>query len=312
MRKLIILSIIILMSKFSMSQTPKYQYFDEFQFPFYDTIWYKIDTISKVSWNVVQPKKNNFNSALSYPNALITGIDSSYGTNLNHSIVFGAHFDYTNWIRSLAFTWSQKIDFEYKMDYGIFEFSLDSGKSWINPLDTQSFGNYYFNFYGFNYDSINLYSDKSAFTGTDLEWRDVWFCIYNNGPPELITDSFLYRFTIVSDSVQTENEGWMIDNFLFRESIVHTVSSNLKVKDRIVVYPNISNGIVHVESTFAFEDKVLIESISVINSEGREVLKNNQKAKRATLNLSAFPDGTYYINAKYSKGVENLKIIVRH
>lgn len=303
--------LLIFISTICSAQHYAEQYFDNNPSPFADTIQYSLSADTNNVWKVGKPNKSYFKEGLSKPNVLITELDSSYGNNLNSSVIFKAYTYDMEFYRSYAFTWSQKFDLEIEKDIAAIDFSFNGGFIWSNVFDSTNFWGYYINFYGFDYTQLNQYKGIKGFTGLDTNWRDLWLCFSNWSSTSYYPDSILVRFTLKSDSVDSNNEGWMIDNMNARASIVHTVDSDLKPKDKFIVFPNVTTGIFHVESTYEYGSKNKINEISIYDSDGKLIKYNNQKVKRATFDLTDYTDGVYYIDIKYPKGIERQKLILR-
>ena len=51
---------------------------------------------------------------------------------------------------------------------------------------------------------------NTAFSGTDSLWRNIWLCFNTLAMPPI--DSLYIRYRFVSDSINNNREGWIIDN----------------------------------------------------------------------------------------------------
>lgn len=83
---------------------------------------------------------------------------------------------------------------------------------------------------------------------------------------------------------------WKEDPVSVQENDIHTAIS---------VYPNPSNGIIHVKS------ESVIDKISLFNSNGQMLLQSNEKQ----LNIEAFPAGIYFLHVESAQKVKTIKIV---
>jgi hypothetical protein len=76
------------------------------------------------------------------------------------------------------------------------------------------------------------------------------------------------------------------------------------IKDTLLVYPNPLTGLVTIRGSYA------IEQVSVMNVLGvREFLMPCRGEEEVTLNLSALPSGTYFLNIETEKGSQLRKVV---
>jgi len=167
----------------------------------------KIDTsVPNNKWQIGKPTKTFFTSAYSIPNAIVTDTIHPYPTN-NNSVFYLGTTIFGGWMGTT-------LDFFYKMDsdtlndYGKIEISIDTGKTFYNLL---SYSQYTV------YDSVgnfivgNGFGSPIVFTGKSHSWYD--FNMYSNLLPS--PDTIIYRFTFHSDAIQSNRDGWMIDNISY-------------------------------------------------------------------------------------------------
>ncbi|MEO6302887.1 MAG: T9SS type A sorting domain-containing protein, partial [Bacteroidia bacterium] len=120
-------------------------------------------------------------------------------------------------------------------------------------------------------------------------------------------DTIYYRFTFKSDGINTNKEGWMIDNMSGHMTILHPVKEISQI-DNIVVYPNITNGIVNIEMKKKSE-KDVIQNLELYNSDGKLVERFGQNYTKLLIDLSNHPTGMYYLNVTINKKVSKFKIL---
>jgi hypothetical protein len=163
-------------------------------------------------WQIGQPQKTLFDSAYSAPNVIITDTVNLYPTSDSSSFVL--LFDL--WGSQPVISFMHKYDTDSAKDGGYVEISFDEGQTWTH-LTAQTNENAQQTAYGFT--TTNFYNDddtltngKAAFNGFTSEWvySDITFWC------QAVKTSFecQLRFTFNSDSVETGNEGWIIDNIV--------------------------------------------------------------------------------------------------
>jgi hypothetical protein len=113
-------------------------------------------------WQIGRPQKPVFDSAWSYPNAIVTDTAHAYPTNDTSSFIIGQS-TLAGWLSNgtaKLFGW-YKVNSDSLTDYGTIELSVDSGTTWINILtDTQ----YHF----FDTTAAGIYQNRPVLTGNSL------------------------------------------------------------------------------------------------------------------------------------------------
>jgi hypothetical protein len=239
--KSIYIRLILLMLIFNpvIAQEPIHYGVSSMIFSFEDTSEYKYIKIDSTGvWKIVQPLKEILfipENAPSYGRyAIITEPDSaSYDTNVFSSFQFKLII--TSGVDFYAIGFDHKFDFERNQDGGVLETSYDLGQTWTNLLyDTNIFNHidYVSNFYS-EEDLIAAYNNQPGFTGTkaDMTRIDIYFD-FND---ELKGDTLLIRFLVISDSIDSGNEGWMLDEIGFGGGFVPIETF---IGSKINVFPN--------------------------------------------------------------------------
>jgi len=299
-KKLLFLTFLTFTLNLAYAQQPLQQYFDGADTLAANSIIIDFDTSSSNIWQVGPPQKTIFDSAATLPNALVTDTINTYPVNNTSSFTFG----FNAWTFGsggvLAIRWKQKLDMDSAMDGGIIEISADTGNTWVNIMNDPNV----YNFYGFDSSNIDTLQDGTyAFTGTDNVWRDIWLCYNLNA---LTNKDYMLRFTFRSDSVDSNRDGWMIDNMLLQRTIFHTVAK-IDPGNTFIVYPTITNGIIKVATGDA---KAKIESILVLDMHGRIVKRHNLQTDKATLDISGLPDGNYFVHVHSGSKIEVHKVLL--
>ncbi|MCA6364506.1 MAG: T9SS type A sorting domain-containing protein [Bacteroidetes bacterium] len=251
-------------------------------------------------WQVGAPQKTLFNAPASTPNVLITDTVNACAVNANASVVFP--LNQFPPIGIMAMQWKQKFDLDSAADFAFVEYTIDNGVTWQNCFNNP----YVYNFYG--YDSSTVDTSQLAFTGRDTSWRDVWLC-FDAAYLIPYTTTFQTRFRIVTDSVSNNREGWMIDNYNQHLTIFHTAGKDNQ-PEYLRVYPTPSTGIVNIEAQ-KLQEYHIIEGIEVISADGKLLKQYGVSPTKFWIDLSAYPNGTYYLRVITNKKTETHKVILQ-
>jgi hypothetical protein len=163
-------------------------------------------------WQIGKPQKIFFDSAYSKPKAIVTDTINPYPINnlSSFQLVMKQQWFGSGGVPYLQFR--HKFDTDSLRDGGYIETSYDGGATWINAANNSDI-------YGMGIHDTIL-GGIHAFTGKSSNgWYDSqigWFgwCWGLGQPPAIIPDSIIVRFTFKSDNIQTNKEGWMIDNIM--------------------------------------------------------------------------------------------------
>ena len=291
-KNILLLIIIILHSCYSSAQSgARYQYFDGADTVAATSVFIHIDTTGGNAWQIGRPQKTIFHSAATAPNALITDTLNPYPPADTSSFTFGYQPDH-DW-GVAAIRWKQKLDLDRKHDWGRIDYSLDTGTTWQNVFGNPSV----YNFYGFalpNRDTIA--PAQYAFTGSDTAWKDIWIC-FDWSDLFSHTDSLLLRFTLISDTVDSLKEGWMIDNIMVHTTFIHGLVKDPTHNADIRVFPNITSGLVNIEAPKAQKFHIT-EQIAVLNTAGQLVKEYRNVSTKYFIDLGDLPNGLYYVKVK--------------
>lgn len=247
-----------------------------------------IDTINYPEniWEIGHPNKTIFDSAFSTPNAICTDLDGSYPVNdtsvFTIKNIAGEGFEKSHTAVLYA---KYKIDSDTLADYGKIEFSPDNGNTWVDLLnDTLYFEMGYY-----------WWSEKPTFTGKSNGWRE--FAVWLAGFGSLFdignwnnSDTVIYRFTFISDSLQTNKDGWILDDIQFEDWSESIDNKGLDSFESIV-YPN--PAIYSATIEFPNKEGECYE-ISIYNSVGRRVLRFSTESDKVIINVNDFQQGIYF------------------
>ncbi|MFC1732552.1 T9SS type A sorting domain-containing protein [candidate division KSB1 bacterium] len=248
-----------------------------------------IDTINypNNNWQIGSPQKALFDSSYSSPYAIIIDTNSTYPTN-DTSVFYLWH---TVHLRPV---WWPILSFQYKMDsdslndIGKIEVSPDYGQTWIDIIkDAYTFGWHC----SITTDQGNWFPcDSLSLTGTLQGWYKLGIIMFNWDQYFGYNDSLLFRFTFISDSIETNQEGWIIDD-IFMDDIIENIEE-LSSKKTINVFPNPTDKFISIDiktSNFKMSD------ILITDNKGRIVIqKKGLQRKTIKINVAHLTPGIYY------------------
>ncbi len=234
-------------------------------------------------WQVGQPQKALFNQAYSSPNVLVTDTVGYYRPSDTSIFTFVTPTNHYGFWPVVEFYY--KFDSDTLLDYGKIEVSKDNGHTWIDIIRSA-------NLYGFSWyvqgQNGMFYPDSIyPFTGRTNGWNyfeSDLFGFYNPTPP----DTIMYRFSFISDAIQTNREGWMIDNLFFFdwwEGIGHTTGGF-----HASVSPNPVNSQITVHFINPSKDRI---SIELFDSKGVKQKELNTTSNHAIINVQSLSAGMY-------------------
>lgn len=173
-------------------------------------------------WQIGSPNKQVFTTLpYSQPNVIVTDTANSYPVNdtsvfeIKTSARIGA-------CNGDVFNLSGEyfVDSDSLMDYGKIEFSPDNGTTWVDLLrdtilcDSANFGGTMEYYYWIPY-------NVPVLTGRSGGWNYFYIDLHLLGPFFNLQcgDTLIYKFTFISDSIQTNRDGLMFDYFFFNDLV---------------------------------------------------------------------------------------------
>ncbi len=234
----------------------------------YDTtlVLLEIDsTDSNNIWQIDKPQKTLFNQAYSFENVIITDIINTYPTN-DTSIFTVRYFSYN----CPSIFGNYYVDTDSLSDYGMIEISIDSGQTWLNILG----------------DSMVNQFDEPILTGNSNGWQS--FNLYLGDYAVGFGDySFLLKFTFISDSIDTQQEGIMFDDLAF---CIAANTKNLFANNALNVFPNPATDLLN----FQLEESIQNAQIRIYSTLGQLMETQNINSEQTQFNVSDWQNGMYF------------------
>ena len=248
-------------------------------------------------WQVGHPNKTFFHSAHSDRNAIITDTINSIPKN-DTSTFYVLHKLNFPGLRVLG------LHFWYQMngdpnDKGIIEFSPDSAHNvWINLLTQDTLYNFQDGWWQ------NL--PKPTLTGSTVGWKSFDLRLLSATPTiagHHLADTILFRFTYITDSINTPHDGWMIDDINVEDWIegVQEIQNN----NLISIYPSPTTDHLTIQRNKSSNE----QTIQIINYFGQK-LYENQNFTGESIDTRQLSNGVYFLKYSDTKNFSIKKFIV--
>jgi hypothetical protein len=249
-------------------------------------------------WQIGHVQKTTFTST---GRALVTDTLNSYPAGNTSSFTIKI-INYQAYMCTIV-GFSYSVQSSAGLDGGTIELSHNNGASWVNLVADNTVIN------NINCGMGNLpytINDTVAALGKPGVSGNVGNGMsYITIMPQMMTlnnDTILMRFTFASDSSAESSDGWMLDDFTVEalgEGVVeHSTALALDL------HPNPTNGKIFLHSSAVDQFDVEVHDCF-----GRLVMRE----KAATsLDLSALPNGCYFLQAENGDQIARRKLIVQH
>jgi hypothetical protein len=252
----------------------------------------EIDSISNPNniWQVGTPNKNNFIGAVTPPNVIVTDTVNPYPINDTSSfyIHYVASYVPGGWTGT-SLQIEYRIDSDIGNDYGYVEFSPDNGLTWVNYMTDTIYNDCYY-----MYDTV--------FTGFSEDWE---YASYYNNPwcfNMQFGDSMMYRITFISDSIQSNRDGWMIDNIDLYD-VWEGVDDHTKTL-KFHIFPNPATSSINIISDIDLNGC----NAHIYNQIGQLVSSTN--LEQNSIPVTSLQSGLYILGIMTDKGEIRRKFIV--
>ena len=266
---------------------------------FHDTLsleplheWIEIPDSNNNIWQIGKPQKTIFNSAYQSHHALVTDTLNPYTDSIDNcfiiSIPFGENF-YGEGILSFY----HQFDTDSFKDGCVIETSDDNGLTWTNIIFDNSYISQYYEGLYEDWDTIT--GGIPAYSGFSNGWRKVelywwWFAVTKKSSSEWGTNKVKFRF--ISDSINNNKDGWIIDNIEFKGYDIYGNVNNNPVKDKILIRqnPTIDNIILEV-----LDNSLINSKVKLYDGTGKLVKIDEIDNVIKIIDLKEFQSGIYIL-----------------
>jgi hypothetical protein len=282
-----------------------------------------MDTSSSNVWQIAPPQKEILNQAVSPTHVIITDSINSYpaGAHSYFDLILTPENTY-EYPGLIFLRFEHKICSDSGLDGGYITYSCDLGETWLNVRESDAC--YWWPEhpgYGWEDDYTNLYwtddtlyNGEPGFSGCMENWEMVYVDFYYNPlePPKSDlneTDTMLIRFNFISDSIDVDFDGWMIDDI---ETFAADIGSNTDFLDKALfsIYPNPSRDNLNILLD-EYHSKL---EVIVFDHRGNEVLKRSHPGEASLkIDVEHLASGLYFLHVtSESKSLGLEKILVSH
>lgn len=260
-------------------------------------------------WQLGKPNKVFFDSAYSGTYAVITDTINPYPAS-NHSyfdIQIVSNTSSPNGNRIVGF--KHQFETDSLKDGGFIEASYDNGKTWINAINQHpDYRPIMFRTENFYSNKDTLLNGKIGFSGKSKGWiysRIQWIWVM---PRKKIPDTIILRFNFISDSIQTNKAGWMIDDLMIsRVDQGSSVNSILEHVPYFEITPNPMNDKSRIQ---IIGNSGINYTVSVLNILGQTVKNIEIINEEALLSNENLKQGIYFVQLKNESQIIATKKIV--
>ncbi len=270
-------------------------------------------------WQIGMPGKLLLNNTFSGNHAIITDTLNPYPVN-NHSYfdVYIGGFNICIYPEMIFVEIYHQYDTDTLQDGGYITVSFDDGETWKNLT-----GDFY-NGYSWGltppWHSMNLYSTEdmlyngeNGFSGRSDGWvrtAFAWEILPVGNSRSTIADTAILRFNFISDSLQNNREGWLIDHIkVYSCEGTGNVHDLQFEPDLFTLLPNPTTAATVVKMNNTYQNVELHLS----NVLGQTLLETTrQQTAEIPLDMSDYPPGMYLLRLiADSQKIGTGKIIVR-
>ena len=258
------ITLLIILASFTVAKGQWNQYCTGFENP---DSFMKIDTLG--IWKIGHPSKTVFNTNIEGSKSIMTDTLNPYPINDTSSFEITIHL--INFLAEVNFIdveLTHRFDTDSLLDNCLINYSIDGGNTWFNMLsDTLDL---YQNSHYFYSSSTYIYGNMPI-TGNSQDWvvstfrKDIW---QNWLMPYI--DSVIIKFTFISDSIQTNKDGWQIDHLCITETHYGIIKELPTLYNFASVYPNPAKQ----ELTLKFDNSFhQLFDLTIYNSYGQNVFQ---------------------------------------
>ncbi|MFT4659980.1 MAG: hypothetical protein ACI8XB_000236 [Patiriisocius sp.] len=264
-------------------------------------MYMELDSSETNLWQIGTPSQTFFDSAYSPITAIVTDTMNNYPVSnysyfdliLNEDV--NPIYPYVIFIEI-----KHKFDTDSLLDGGFITRSNDEGETWVNIVLDQECYDVTPNYWNFEEGSEgmygiedSLYNGELGFSGNSGDWITSWFSWYIYpvafDGQECMGENMIIRFNFVSDDIEGDFEGWMIDNI--RLYAVDLGSSIDEIENTFFsVSPNPSSGQYYID----FKENSSKARMEIYNSKSQLLIEENEIRQNFNIDLSPHPPGIYY------------------
>ncbi|MCB8999811.1 MAG: T9SS type A sorting domain-containing protein [Bacteroidales bacterium] len=262
-------------------------------------------------WKIGHPDKSTFKTCYSGERAIMTDTVNPYPPNNRSSFtitIYKPDYEYNS---DLYLEFYHAFDCDTLTDSLFLDLSFDGGETWFFGTDKMSVFEENFMQRWFQGTSFGVLNRLPVLSGNSGGWVFEqyfmhWFFPVKKSTSEFsYPDSIIFRFNIISDSIQTNKDGWLIDNIKIQSWLGSGIDS--REFENISVYPNPSDNILDIESAS------FIESVEIFDGYGQLKYSLSEiNSQYCHLNIEGLLPGMYILKFQTSDGYVLSKKIIKN
>ena len=267
-------------------------------------------------WQTGTPGKTFFDAAHEGNRAMLTDTTNSYPANNTSSFIYVIRNPYTVTCYTSMQFW-HKYDMDTLTDKGIITASYDGGNSWVMVSDTNGilWGSNFWWDDDFHATNGTYTNHPLTTTGKSDGWvlsrfNWEWWIPVKADTIIYPVDSLMIKFTFMSDAVETNREGWMIDDILTSSAQWQLCSGvdDLSADKNFAVYPNPFSSETTIKTSFPLNKAV----VKLYNLMGEVVYQqSNLQGQSFMLHKNNLPSGIYYLMlSENNRTIATKKIVI--
>lgn len=260
----------------------------------------RMDSISNRNglWQVGSPQKAVFTSAQSPPRAIVTDTVQPYPVNDTSSFTVVNIASGYGWLypHTVMLSGYYQVHSDTLTDFGTIELSPDNGTTWIDLINDTLYSAYY-----------QWWSTVPVLSGNSNGWKYFSTWLSPLGPlfNVQLNDTILFRFTFISDSIQTNKDGLIFDDLVFEDWIEGVPF--IRDDDRVSIYPNPTNEWLSLRC----ERGTGARSVQVFNFNS-ELVYESRNFSEEGLETRHLPDGVYWLKYSDNRIFAVKRFLVQH
>lgn len=272
--------------------------------------WITIPNKEQNIWEAGLPNKALFNNSLSGKSTMITDSINPYPVSRDDYFLLSIPLSdvYTYLWPEIILSFYHKFNTDTLYDGGIIEISYDDGESWVNVIDDK-WGFLPTEFYGLYSDDDTIINGINSFTGNSHNWeyveiRWIWLGLTKSTDLEINYNPIL-KFRFVSDEINNNKDGWMIDELVIRR---YDVSGNIQnnKKSEISIFPNPCEDYISIIYPIDRADSQL----ELFSLDGRKVF-NSKISKSGIFSVKDIQTGIYIYKISDNKKILGIGRLIK-
>ncbi len=236
---------------------------------------------TNTGWGTTTTEFNSSNSSIT------DSPGGNYSNNENKTIRITNGVDLTNAI-SANLTFFAKWDIENNWDYVQIEVSIDGGDNWIPQCG---------NFTNSGSTNSGQPTGEPLYDNTQSSWVEETIDL-----SDYLDETILIQFQFSSDTA-VQADGFYFDDVSINALFNNTLENEEFITQNFNVHPNPVSDILTIQT--------IVDSYSIIihNTQGLEILRQENNSGNTEINYSKLSSGVYLMDIQSENGTKTLKVI---